>query len=1205
MKTIPLKTKALSVFDELDDHLEVILWRLVFRHAKSIVYHDRTIAPARNLVKRAAANSLAHTRRQKTLDAIYSRMYEHMRTLDGWSVYGMHSLAENLFEDYKQTGIHYKLDDAVRLLERAVNAAQNTDQLPLEQRSLVTLLAKRYETSHQLEDLNRAINIGDAVNFNLPELVCELHDHGLHFFFRFERTGSLDDLNRAIKLIDESLNATLNDADRAKFASNLSKVLEARFDKARLREDIDRAIDLASEALDVHPDRTAALENLTNKLRKRSRCTESVADLDRAIQLLSQELAPYSEHSDRSKLFDELAICYSERSTRTKSIDDSSSAINLGNEALKASSDTLTQATRLAKLANYFFVHFRRTNSLDDLNRGVELQTEALDLTPSSSKMRSARTYVLSYRLMQRYLYTSAKPDLERALAFTVEALRVVSARDGHRPELLFNLGILSKLQFVHSKSIEDYNVGVEAFSELLELTPLDHPERASRLKHFKDTLSLRSSWTGSTEDFACAAQVSHELEQLVLSKNSTSHLKGGGLKERTIFQDISREYFSTAHILRLHNQYESPGSIQQLDHIIEAAGEALKASFKDPANRLAVLTILGITLCYKCDEFGSKEDLEKFLPAFKQDWDYDFLSPSNKILFGTIASTVFAYNLDWEWASKLAEMAVQLVPFANPRSLKHVDRQGVLKSSLDLGLIAAGYALEANKDPYVALKVLELGRGVIAGSLVELRGDLSHLEQQNPHLAIKFTSLRDELDRPAEMADSWNPVDPLSWELKAKKPREAEQRMNELIREIRAQPGLSNFFLPPIEDELKHTASLGPIIVVNVTPNRCDAFLIEYHQIRVLNLPGLMYEKVEEHVRDILTSPLATSSQILTTLEWLWDTVAGPCLDALGFRNPRTDNNMPHVWWIPTGPLSHLPLHAAGRHMDGSKDTVLDRVISSYSLTVKTLAYGRGHNAQMAKHSAAQKAILVAMQETPGNLSTLPFATEEIDMLEELCQQVQLEPIQLYQPTQKQTLDHLKTSTIFHFAGHGRTDASDPSLSSLLLEDWQEHPLTMGHLRDLRLQENAPFLAYLSACSTNANAVTELNEEGINLVSGCQLAGFRHVIGTQWKVSDRHCVDVAKTVYETLRDEGLTDRAVALGLHRAVKALRHEAVETGHAKVARERREWMDATNLTPDLGAEREGRDGTLIKSANKMKERAKELVNTFWVPYVHYGV
>ncbi|KAH7129707.1 CHAT domain-containing protein, partial [Dactylonectria estremocensis] len=147
----------------------------------------------------------------------------------------------------------------------------------------------------------------------------------------------------------------------------------------------------------------------------------------------------------------------------------------------------------------------------------------------------------------------------------------------------------------------------------------------------------------------------------------------------------------------------------------------------------------------------------------------------------------------------------------------------------------------------------------------------------------------------------------------------------------------------------------------------------------------------------------------------------------------------------------------------------------------------------------------------------------------------LQLKPIM---PTlrKENVLRHSQACSIFHFAGQGRTDPNDPLQSCLLLEDWESNPLTAGDLRDHRLQEKPPFLGYLSACSTGANEAERLADEGIHLVSAFQLAGFRHVVGTLWEVSDKHCVDVARVLYETMRDDGMMDVAVCRVLHQAVQ---------------------------------------------------------------------
>lgn len=67
------------------------------------------------------------------------------------------------------------------------------------------------------------------------------------------------------------------------------------------------------------------------------------------------------------------------------------------------------------------------------------------------------------------------------------------------------------------------------------------------------------------------------------------------------------------------------------------------------------------------------------------------------------------------------------------------------------LASMAAATALNAGKNADYTLQLLELGRGVIASLLLELRGDISDLKQQHPDLADEFISLRDMLDSPVD----------------------------------------------------------------------------------------------------------------------------------------------------------------------------------------------------------------------------------------------------------------------------------------------------------------------------------------------------------------------------------------------------------------------------------------------------------------------
>ena len=475
-------------------------------------------------------------------------------------------------------------------------------------------------------------------------------------------------------------------------------------------------------------------------------------------------------------------------------------------------------------------------------------------------------------------------------------------------------------------------------------------------------------------------------------------------------------------------------------------------------------------------------------------------------------------------------------------------------------------------------MKLLEVGSGIIANLLIEMRGDISDLKHRHADLADEYVSLRDELDSPAGSLPSLTTRDGMSFVVsQAKRRREADQRFTELIAEIRAQPGFGNFFLPPSAEEMRAAATLGPIIVVNLSSYRCDAFLVEIDRISVVELPDLTMEEAQRRARGLQ----------LESLEWLWDTICRPCLDALGFKDPPSDDKWPRVWRIPTRHLSRLPLHAAGYHhaSSSSSDTVMDRVMSTYASSIKALIQGRRHIVRPPRTSEPDSALLIAMRETPGLTAggPLPFADDEVEILAGLCPSLGLEPA-IPPRSRDNILRHLRNCEIFHFAGHGKSDPEDPSQSYLLLEDWMTSPLTAGDLRDHRLQDNPPFFAYLSACSTGTKESDKFADEGVHLAQAFQLAGFRHVIGTLWRVSDRHCMDVARVLYETMQHEGMTDLAVCRGLHRAVRALREGRVEM----------RWREMNTALQRPAVE--------VRDIVPCNEDIKP---SYWVPYVHFGV
>ena len=336
----------------------------------------------------------------------------------------------------------------------------------------------------------------------------------------------------------------------------------------------------------------------------------------------------------------------------------------------------------------------------------------------------------------------------------------------------------------------------------------------------------------------------------------------------------------------------------------------------------------------------------------------------------------------------------------------------------------------------------------------------------------------------------------------------------------------MSDFFWGPTEDELKTAAALGPVVVINVSDYRCDALIIEKRGLQALRLPDL-------DSKDVWARAATLEKPEQQLIEWLWDTIGKPILDALGLIQ-ASSGSWPRIWWIPTGPLTKFPLHAAGDHSRGSCNTVLDRVISSYSSSIRALIQSQQRHLRVKVAPEVNKAVLVGMEMTPDH-NHLRHVPEEIAKLNRLCRSMQLD-VTIPQVCQDDVLSALRDCRIFHFAGHGLTHPSDPSKSSLILSDGS---LTVASLFELNLHNRTPFLAYLSACGTGEIKHDKLTDEAIHLISACQLAGFRHVIGTLWKVNDQSCVEAATMTYEWMKRGNMSDDSVAEGLHQASRYLR------------------------------------------------------------------
>ena len=1061
----------------------------------------------------------------------------------------------------------------------------------------------------------------DATPADHPDRASRLHNLGIGYRSRYRRTGAMADLEKAIQRSQEGLDTTpVDHPDRASRLHNLGIGYDNRYRRVGAIADLEKAIQRCQEALDItpadHPDRASRLDDLGIGYRSRYRRTGAMADLERAIQRYQEalDITP-ADHPDRAGRLHNLGIGYDDRYRRVGATADLETAIQRHQEALDATpTDHPDRADRLNILGIAYCRRYRRTGAIADLERAIQRCQEALDITPANHPDRAGRLHNLGIGYDDRYRRTGITADLETAIQRLQEALDVTPADHPDRAGRLNDLGIEYRSRYRRTGAMADLERAIQRSQEALDATPADHPDRAGRLDNLATGYYNKYRRTGAMADLDRAIQQCQEglnttpgdhpdragrLRNLGAGYND-KYRRTGAMADLDRAIQRSQESLDATPAdhpdragrlndlgIEYRSRYRRTGAMADLERAIQRSQEALDATPADHLDRADRLNSLGIGYDDRYRRTGAIADLERAIQRSQEALDQSSSPVNSRLEAGRALLVLLAGAQNWPRAHDAASKAVSLVPLLTPRSLETSDKQHLLMDIVNLASMASAVALNAAKTPSDAVQALESGRGVIAGSINELRTDVSDLQQKHPQLAKEYVTLRDQIDSPA-----------MQMQRKVDQRYTAGKELERVIQQIQRLPEFHRFLCAPSEDELKAAAECGPIVIINWTDYRCDALIIEKTQIRALQLPHLRASDIRAHVTEASSEPEALAKP--GVLEWLWNTIARPVLDTLGFTQTPSTDRWPHIWWIPTGLLAKFPIHAAGYQSQSSSDAVIDRVISSYSSSVKAIIHGRRHHPQPTRRPSSEKVILLAMHKTPC-YPDLRFATQEIQELERLCSSMDYQ-VSKPPPYKEQVLPALNDCNIFHFAGHGCTDESDPAKSHLVLQDWQTKPLTVASLLETNLRKQAPFLAYLSACGTGRIERDHFLDESLHLISAYQLAGFRHVIGTLWKVNDESCKEMSTTTYKWMQDHGMSDESVSEGLHHASRSLRKQLMEENSARKALRRVKGLDDDQMAVQRSDP--SQDKAVILRDCDLDEDTKP-VQPYWVPYVHFGV
>lgn len=1134
--------------------------------------------------------------------------------------------SNSLWEDVSDQEIDLDTDEIVVLLRQALKEEPEGDPARADLlSSLGHALFDRYQKTGVVDDLDEAIEIArgviNAMPNEDPERPSMLNDLGIRLGERYLRNGVIADFNEAKQTLRRIADLPPNDGlDRASYLYNLGILLGQKYLRTSNLADLEESILVTRQAVaetpEDHPEWVARVNNLGSRLSDRHSETGAISDLIEATSLARKALEAASEDRlDYPGLLANLGALLGDQFSETGVTAKLDDAIQYMRKAVYVvPSGHPRQAMLLSNLGNLLGKRYVGTGRVGDLEESIQVLRQAVSIMPDDDPGQAAYLNNLGLQLGDRYLRMGTVSDLDEAIRYLQQAVETTTEEHLYWPTHVNNLGVLLGDRYLRTGAMADLDEAIRILRQAIDATPKSRITCAALLTNLGIQLSSRYSRTKDEADLEAAIQATRrgldstsedhpnrmvqlDILAILLGRKYSETRALTDLEEaiqvaRKVVNIVPQDHQYRAGVLNnlgdeLGNLYKRTKDIADLEEALKHLRDAVKIMPQDYPDQSAVLGNLGDQLNIRYTKLGEMKDRQDAIAYYQRGLNHASSYTLSRIHAGR---GLLRCAPDWQQAYAAAKLTVGLVHRLSSRSLQNSDRQYALGQVVGLASDAAAVALQAGQTAVVALSLLEQGRGVLGTSIEEIRTDVSDLRGRDRELAKQFVRLRDELETPATKSPQILGGDlKMSWQARASRRYEAGKEFDELVAKIRTLSGFEDFLLPPSETEIKAAARPGPIVVVNVSRYRCDALLVEQHQIRALPLTQLSFDEVEDKApkSDLESQEVLGSQEVL---EWLWDMVTEPILEALGFTGPPpSENSWPHVWWIATGPLSKFPLHAAGYHSVGSAETVLDRVMSSYASSIKPIIHGRRRRLQP---STSTQALLVAMEHTPGN-DVLPFATNEVAMLRHLCGSMLLNPVEPGRRKQVVT-SHLQHCRIFHFAGHGATDSYDASNSRLILEDGA---LRVAELLEMNLLERSPFLAYLSACGTGRIKDDRSVDESIHLMAAFQLAGFRHVVGTLWEVKDELCVDMARITYEGMRDGAMTDESVCCGLHHACRTLRDQFLE---AQLENEDR------SLLPE---KRTVASSTCCEGSKKTRSwrdvDALDAGPALWAPYVHFGV
>ncbi|VDB96097.1 unnamed protein product [Peniophora sp. CBMAI 1063] len=1047
---------------------------------------------------------------------------------------------------------------------------------------VVAELKTCYDASNDLRYIETALHfLTDAVDTAAAPSPAWLFDVGVLLTTRYTQLGHSGDLDAAIAMSGRAVHLLPDDhPDEAIYRHAFGVSLTRRFRNSHNLEDLKdallehrRALELTLDSDTAKARRTLDVSTLLQELHER---TGEVEDLNEAIALLqrSMELVP-EDHPD--------FIATSDR----------------GVDATSDGSSVLLAMT-MGSLSEALHSRFEAAGRLEDLNECIEMQWRALELIPSRRHERSSLLHNLSSSLHSRFRRQGHARDLDDAITAIRDALRLLG--DDEHPEKATYLSTLGKVfqsRFERMKDPLDIEHAVSLQRRALELTSDTHPDRPKRLADIGHALYfqyLQSNVPGDLPDAVAFLRRAVELTgddhpELPMRLSNYSlvlHAQFDANRDLDVLSlaistleratELTDDELSSKPIMLLNlsglygSRYEQLQEHADLENAIVASRNALELMPEEHVMKVAALYNHGMALYSRFISDPKLRNFEAAYTCFMKATSERFGDPTWRLQAAMRCTGVWldhpefgATEAQLRAHARILELLPEIVWLGHSvkRRYEELVRFGRLVN------IAVCAAILAD-NPHQAVEWFEAGRAFVWSQIFSLRVPVEDLQKQDPELALELLDIRSKLQRLGHTAPeqdsppitSVNDITGFAAAATVEDRRRLVMQHDQIVNKIRRRPGFERFLLPQGFQDLTsilEEVEAGPVIFVNVA----HALVLEGCTVKIVWLTDFTEECARElrsHYQGYLTAHGIRERAMVSSgrgmrgslsdvfklvLGKLWKLVAYPILNALDLLDNTSSDSLPHITWCPVGPITQLPLHAAGIYGGAQRGPcIFDYVVSSYTPSLSALQRCYSASISMSEQTSTSKVLVVTQAETPGQ-SPLPGTLDESARLRTIFPKGENTYLEGRGATLGGALEVLQQYPWVHFACHGSQNRDDPTQSAFHRYDGA---LTLSALMDT-VSSNAE-IAFLSACQT-ATGDEKIPEESAHLAAGMLAAGFKGVVATLWSIRDEDAPVVVEEYYKkliALRSSGAVDEGqtgAACALHHAVKRLRDEVGES------------------------------------------------------------